>query len=801
MKKIFKQYLFSILVGLIFSVFFYFPYFSKHLIPAPLDIIPGMYLPWLDQQRSIFPNGGPVKNPLPSDVVSLTLPLRKFAIETIKKGEWPLWNPRILSGTPLLANFQSAAFNPINILFLLKRNFIDIWSIQIIFQSLLAFIFFYLFISQFQIDTFSKIIGSLIWSFNGFFSLWFQYNTVVYAAIYLPLALYATSKIPKNYLWGFLLSISLAFSVYSGNPPVTLIVFGAVLLFILFFYWKKPKIIFISLIFLLLSIAYSAPQIIPGIASSKNSIRETDNVATTANIKYLKPIKILTIFTPDFFGNPSTRNTWKEYPLYDNSTIYNGILAIILFITSLKIKFKNKHQKIIKFSYAIAIISFIFMIPSPLSKMVGNLSLLGLSSMVFTRFSVLWSLSLAIISSLTFSYFQNQINRFKKILLPLLITLIFILIPFSISYFSHQYFSKIPTIDYDWFIQTKTAFRNCLYPILFTTLYIVLFFGLTSFKSPIFKKTILFFILILTTFDLYRFFSKYNSFTPIDNFYPNSELTDYLESNSFRFARESSELIPSNMWMMYPSLQTPSGYDTTYSSNYGQFISLINGDHLSSTTNRYLEIDKFNSPLIDLLSIDHIIATKKDRNGLSIGGSIPTTLINKKFGISKDFGQFVVLNNNSVFPFIRPIKKILVSENIDQTEQYLKQSDIKDIAIVDNNLKKSDQLNNQVDISNLDMSSQKISFNTFTQDKNLPYFLIISQNFDNGWKLKIDGVPDDIIKTNHTFTGLFVSPGNHQITLEYQPDIFFISLKIFITSIVLSLFYILIHILWKKNHR
>lgn len=805
MKKRIGLFLFPIIIGAFISIIFYIPYFTKHLVPVPLDIIPGMYLPWIDQQRSVFPNGGPVKNPLPSDVVSLTLPLRKLSIDILKSGYWPLWNNNILSGTPLLANFQSAAFNPINLLYLIKVNFIDIWSIQIILQSFLAFVFFYLFIGEYEKNIFSRLVGSFIWSFNGFFSIWFQYNTVIYAAIYLPLALFAVSKISKSYLWGFLLSISLALSVFSGNPPVTLIVFGAVFINILILYKKQPKIILILLFFMLLSVALSAPQLFPGIKSSQNSIREGDKVAELANIKYLKPIKLLTIMIPDFFGNPSTRNTWNKYPLYDNSTIYNGILPIILFVLSLKLniksKLKNKQKQILVYVYLISAITFIVMIPSPLSSFIGSLNFFGLSSMVFTRFSFLWSFSLATISSLIFGFIKNTKISLKEIFLPLTITFIFVLIPFLVSYFSYKYFTKIPNIEYNWLNQTKVAFRNCLYPLLFVTINCFLFITLSIFKSSKLKKFILIFIFGLTFFDLYRFFKKYNSFTSVNNYYPKSEITDYLRLNSFRFARESSELLPSNMWLMYPQLKTPSGYDTTYNKNYGQFINFINGGDFKIPTNRYLEIDKFNSPLVDLLSVDYIIATKKNEYKLSVGGSLPNTLIDNKFKLEKDFGSYVVLKNLNSLPFIRAIKQIVISENTDQTEHFFKKNNLKDLAIIETEINNSSQLNTNVEINNLNINSQDFSFNTTTKNNDLPYYLIISENFDEGWKVKIDNKPGKVIKTNHTFIGIFVAPGGHQITFEYKPDIFFLSLYIFNISLVLSLLFIVFYLIWKRKRR
>ena len=39
------------------------------------------------------------------------LPWKNLTIETFKMGQWPLWNPYAFSGTPHLANFQSAVLS------------------------------------------------------------------------------------------------------------------------------------------------------------------------------------------------------------------------------------------------------------------------------------------------------------------------------------------------------------------------------------------------------------------------------------------------------------------------------------------------------------------------------------------------------------------------------------------------------------------------------------------------------------------------------------------------------------------
>lgn len=800
MKRL-KKIFFPIIIGLFLVSIFYHPFIFKHLIPAPLDIIPGMYLPWLDQRRDVFPNGGPVKNPLPSDVVSLTLPLRKLAIDMFKNKEWPLWNQSILLGTPLLSNFQSAALNPLNLLYLLPLPFIDVWSFQIILQSFLAFLSFYVFIHQFKLSKSSEIIGSFIWAFNGFFIIWFQYNTVVYAAIFLPLILFCITKIKNSYIWGFLISFLLVFSVFAGNPPITLIVFGATTLFTIFNYRKDLKNILISFIFISLSLVYSSPQLLPGFHSSANSIRNYDNVAVSENIKFLYPVKLITTIIPDFFGNPSTRNTWNKFPLYDNTTIYNGILSVIFFVLSFKIK-KNNHQKqdIKYFAYLISAITFLVMIDSPISNLIGKLNILGLSSMVFTRFSILWSLSLAILSAIVFDSLEKKEFKTKDLIFSCFTVFISIATLATISFYLNRYFIKTGS-DYDWIIQTKTAFRNCFYPLIFVVFYSILILLLNTIKYSKIKKIISLLLIVLLIFDIYRFFSKYNSFSSVNDFYPKSELTDYLSQNSFRFIRESSELIPSNMWSMYPNLKTPSGYDTTYSKYYGQFISLINGGSLSNSTNRYLEIDNFNSNLINLLSADYLVATKKSSTGLDQKGNIPTSLNKNQFSLVKDFGTYVVLKNNQNLPYIRGVANTIFIDDENQIKDFLTKTNLTNTALIDSPNNSQNNLNTNFEITNVSIQQQKIIFNFKSkEDTSVRSFLVISQNFDDGWKLKIDGQENKIYRTNHTFIGFYIPTGSHNINLIYQPDIFYFSLKMSIVVTTISIVFLLFK-LAKTIHR
>ena len=114
LRRVFLNKLhFFILLGLITLFFYPFIFFGK--VPIPVDTIVGMYHPWRDVVWNNLTSGVPFKNYLITDPVRQQYDWRKLAIEQFKKGQFPLWNPYSFSGTPLLANFQTAAFYPFNI--------------------------------------------------------------------------------------------------------------------------------------------------------------------------------------------------------------------------------------------------------------------------------------------------------------------------------------------------------------------------------------------------------------------------------------------------------------------------------------------------------------------------------------------------------------------------------------------------------------------------------------------------------------------------------------------------------------
>jgi hypothetical protein len=83
---------------------------------APIDKI-YLDIP-LSQVREQYGIGAP-HNPATADIVSQMIPWRHAVRESIARGEWPLWNPYILSGDILAAAAQPAPYSPFTLLALL----------------------------------------------------------------------------------------------------------------------------------------------------------------------------------------------------------------------------------------------------------------------------------------------------------------------------------------------------------------------------------------------------------------------------------------------------------------------------------------------------------------------------------------------------------------------------------------------------------------------------------------------------------------------------------------------------------
>jgi hypothetical protein len=245
MKKfLLKSWPFLIIVFVVFI--FFWKVFLLGKVPIPGDVIVGVYYPWLDYKWG-YEVGVPVKNPLISDVVSVIYPLRIYAVNMLKQGHLPLWNPFMFVGYPLLANFQVAIFSPTTIFYFLLPK-IWAWTVQVISQPILAAISMYLLLRNFKLGKKESIFGGLFYAFSGFNLLMLEWATHGLVAAFIPLIIYLFDKFISSgkFYWGVLLSIIICLQIFSGYPQL---VAYTLILLITFAIFRKEKLTKINISF------------------------------------------------------------------------------------------------------------------------------------------------------------------------------------------------------------------------------------------------------------------------------------------------------------------------------------------------------------------------------------------------------------------------------------------------------------------------------------------------------------------------------------------------------------------------
>ena len=577
----------------IFILWFIFskPFFIDNKIPYPGDFAVNHFSQWAGYSQF----WQPVKNPAQPDVISQIMPWKKLTVESLLKFQIPFWNPYSFSGTPHLANYQSAVFSITNIFYFIF-NFNTAWGLAVLIQPLLAGVFTYFFVRSLKRSEIASLISAVSFMFCGFITTWMSYATLSLAISFLPIALFSIEKYFESKKIRFLVLLSLTFplSFFSGHFQISLYFAFFIFFYILFkFYETKNKSkTFQALSFSFFGVLLSMPQILPSIelylSAFRSSIFQKIEVVP---VKYLT-----TIIAPDFYGNPVTRNNF--FGNYAEWNSYLGVIPFLLGIYALSIKSKQ-----IIFFFSMAILALVLCLNTPISDIFVNLKIPVLSTSSLSRVLVIFSFSFSVLAAFGFDQLINDIGKkkVKKILSW------FILFSFIFIILWGTVLGKF--IDPRFF---QIALKNLILPsVLFAGLVFAVLVALVNKKLIIFST---FFVVLLISFDMYRFAIKWQPFVPVELVFPKTPIISKLESlgNINRafgaFGAEGS---------VYFHIPGTEGYDPLYINRYGEFLGSLNDGKIKPSYRVGVNLPtnaKYFPKVIDLVGIKYVLLKKLDLN-------------------------------------------------------------------------------------------------------------------------------------------------------------------------------------------
>lgn len=731
----------NIFIGLIIliSLSFFYKTFLYSLIPIPADTIVGLYHPFRDKYAKDYPNGIPYKNFLITDPVRQQYPWKNLSIGLESEKQFPLWNPYEMAGKPLLANFQSGAFYPLNLLFFLKPFYIA-WSIYIILGTFLSTLFAYLFIRNLGLKKPSSLLGALVFSFSGFSIVWLEWGNITHTILWLPLILLSVDKLLSNkkmLKWCFVLIISLSSSLFAGHLQLFFYVFSLSFFYFIFKWFESGKnmkkfIAFLACVFVFLLV--TSLQWLPTLKFISQSARAIDQSNWLKDGWFIPWQNLIQFISPDFFGNPATLNYWGIFN-YGEFVGYVGIFPLVLSLFAL---FFVRQSKVLFFG-SVLFISLFFSYPTFFSKVPYILNVPLISTAQPTRLNFITDFSLAILSAIG----MEQILKNRKGALYVLGVLALVVISLWV------FVIKVPTS----LILTKENLAIAKNNLIFPTLIFFLSFG-SIFINFISKKVkrleiLWVFIIAISVLDLFRFGWKFTPFTNKEYLYPQTSLLSFVKSNigNYRIMSVDPRIMAPNFYTIY-KIPTVDGYDPLYLENYADII--VASERSESNINPPFGFDRiitphnFESNIIDLLGVKYILSL--------------TDLSSPKLTKVFQEGITQVYENKKVLPRTFFVEKSLnaLSKKDTIDKIFKNKNALEKIAIV--NSKSQNWSVGSASISKYAENNVVIK----TDNRGLG-FLVLTDSFYPSWHVKIDGQEVGIEEADLNFRGVIVPKGSHTV--------------------------------------
>ncbi|MEX1247348.1 MAG: YfhO family protein [Anaerolineales bacterium] len=296
------------------------------------------------------------------------------AWQTIQAGEWPLWNPMVGMGAPLLANYQSALLYPPTWIYFglaaLGGLPLMAWGQAIVVALHLAWAGWGmgLLIERLGKSALAQTVGGLAFSLSGYLVARAHFLSINASVAWLPwilLASFQLAREPRRTRNILILAMVLAMQWLAGHAQIAWYTLLLALAWTAFWAWRWDRghqVWRAALGFAaagLLAFALSAAQLIPTAEYLLNSQRGAQVDFSQAATYSFWPWRVINAFAPNFFGNPAQGNYWG-YGNYWEDAIYIGILPLLLAIAALwRIRRGDKERPLRIFLGLVIALSFL----------------------------------------------------------------------------------------------------------------------------------------------------------------------------------------------------------------------------------------------------------------------------------------------------------------------------------------------------------------------------------------------------------------------------------------------------------
>lgn len=779
MKKLIKNLLPTFLFFTFLSLLLFWPIFLGK-VNLNGNLLVSFYSPW--GENLPFKNSG-------WDQLRIYFPFYKVTLDSIKGGQFPLWNPYAFSGHPHAADFQSAVFYPLNIFGFLMSQIV-FWHFLRLTPTILASFFTFLYLRNLKLTKLASLFGAITFGFSPFILTWGEEVIMSpHSIVWLPFILLGIDRFRESGKKKFLalISLGLAASFLGGYMQTTiyLCIFAGSYFLLRFgreIFSRKSLFVILAFIF---GAFIAAIQLLPSAELYFRSARA--QIALTDQLYgFLLPKEsLITYLAPDFFGHPATGNFFRPGAAqYYEGIMFAGVAALIFAVYAIS---KNWKDRFVLFLTGIGIVSILTTLDSLGARMFLKLPIPFLSTSIPNRILFISAFCIAILAALGFNAWQKSSDG--KIIKALGVI--------GVSYLAaaiwlfHFKFAKIPYFEHASFfsaINWQVSSRNLLLPaavFILTGILIVL-----SYVKKMPKNLAAIFIITIAFLHTFYFSQKYFSFSDRKYIFPQNPELLFIRENQgiWRTWGVGKAAIQSNFASQL-GIYASDGYDSLNNKRYGEFTYAMQGGKLADFIFRAdagaglgnaneLLANTNRRRLIDLLGIGLVIAGESDAKTM------------EGFNFKKVYGDrgLVVFENQDV------ISRVFLASNYEKIsgdEQIITRLLADDFNARESLvLERDSPISPQAGPGSVEVLSYKSQEVIVRTKSDAPKLLFISDNFYPGWKAKVDGDLTEIMRADYTFRAVPLTAGEHTVRFYFDSDSFKLGAVISVLSLVFLLLYL-----------
>lgn len=713
-------------------------------VPIPADLSVRYPLWSFNKTR---PAADPTRDNRLGDKIYQFYPWFEFAGRSIREGTLPLWNPHSLLGTPFQAATQTRVFYPVTILYVLFPTALA-WTLHNLLVPVLAGFFCLLFARSIHLSRTGALVASMTFAFSGFMAIWNGWP-LADSALWLPLTFYATQRLHHRISFAniSLLAFAIALSFLGGNPTVAPTIGVAVALFAIFRLRigqdgpAAPRRDFArSFLFaVFLALALSAIQSLPLLEWGGQTARSA--VASDYGRWHIRSSQFPAFLSRDIQADPT--NADMNLP---DEAIYPGVLALLLAAHA----FLSRRGDALFFALLAVLaieIMFGWGLPYWLSSHVP-----GFAAFNNKRFLLLASFSIAILAGLGLTRLQERWRASG---------------PAEKQWWASWLIGcavlVLGTVHlWERFLGTSHGDRRWLYSPASTALLLVIGALLCA---PFLKRVrgLSIAIVAVIALDLISYGYRPATFSPAGILLPEPEALAMIRRSGHANDRilGVEYAVPFN-YETLAGLFSPAGYDYPLQRTAKLLDFVSAGEQWTDFLVETLQRDP--NRLLDLMNVRYVIVNQRQK---------PERLLQQspgRFRLYWSDENVAVFENSRVLPraFAVPATRAtVIQDDKIALEKVTDQSfDPGRDVVVDRPLTFAPAATGNTGAAGFKQRNNTIDVSLAVGE---PSVLVVSDAWYPGWKVRVNGLEHQLLRTDYAFKGVALAPGSHNVHFYFRP--------------------------------